>query len=128
MKLTYPWEKVDPLKELQDTVQLLQQDFAYALKYTAILVRSSNPDLCLIVNTERGPNIPSGKACFVASAAAQVDKGTYPQNEEATASSLYTTIEMQDIGMPQPGIPLMTMGELAKFILQKTQELGLELV
>jgi hypothetical protein len=98
----YPWQEKLTLEEI---VTALQRDFAFAVKHTAVMVRSTNPELCLVVNTERGADIPAGKACF----------------------SDGTEIEMQDIGMPQVGIPLMTARELADLILQRATELGLKL-
>jgi hypothetical protein len=105
----YPWEKhalgVADAPSLEETVKALQANFTYAVKMTAVLVRSSDERLCLVVNTERGPNIPVGVCKFTDG----------------------TTVEMVDIGMPQPGIPSMTVDELARLLLQKTQELGLEI-
>jgi hypothetical protein len=116
--MTFPWENIDeptcphgvPLHQdcfrcVAGTVRLLQEDMLFAVKHTAVMVRSTNPALCLVVNTGRGPNIPAGKACFTDG----------------------TEVEMVDIGMPQPGIPLMTAAELAKLLFHKANELGLEL-
>ena len=93
-------------RETIDTVKALQADMLFAVKHTAILVRSSNSSLRMVVNIERGSDIPSGVCTFTDG----------------------TTIEFQDIGMPQPGVPTMTAQELGKAVFSKVTELGLEIV
>jgi hypothetical protein len=95
--MLYPWEK--------DPVKALQADFAFAIGHTAILVRSSNPELRMVINTERGQKLPIGEGIFTDG----------------------TTIELQDIGMPQPSVPTMTVQELIQVVMDKARELGLEL-
>lgn len=104
-----PWEVPDeepPLeRSLEGTVAAIQRDMAFACRHTGVLVRSSNEALRLVVNTERGQVLPPGV-------------GTFTDG---------TTIEMQDLGMPQPGCPTMTVQELVKTVMDKATELGLEL-
>ena len=95
--MLYPWEK--------PSIEALQADFAFAIRHTAILVRSSNPELRMVVNTERGQKLPIGEGIFTDG----------------------TTIELQDIGMPQPNCPVMTVQELIQAVMDKAKELGLEL-
>jgi hypothetical protein len=123
--MTYPWEKEKSLRDalpweaptdvdllrnwtqsIEETVTALQRDFAFAIKYSSTLVRSSNPDLRMIVNMERGQKLPPGEVTFTDG----------------------STMEFQDIGMPQIGVPTMTVQELAQTAYNKATELGLELV
>ena len=99
--MSYPWEK----PSLEDTVCALQRDFAFAVRFTAVLVRSSNADLRMIANTERGQEMPKG-ACVLTDG---------------------STVEFQDIGMPQPGVPTMSVHDLVKAVFAKATELGLEI-
>lgn len=90
---------------LQDTVRLLQADFAYAMTHTAVLVHSPHDKLRMLVNTARGQIVPAGECRFTDG----------------------TTLEFQDIGMPQPNAPAMTVQELVTRVWQIAAELGLEL-
>ena len=99
--MSYPWEK----PSLEDTVCALQRDFAFAVRHTAVLVRSSNADLRMIANTERGQEMPKG-VCVLTDG---------------------STIEFQDIGMPHPNMPTMSMQDLVKAVFAKATELGLEI-
>lgn len=95
----FPWEPV-PVAE---TVALLQRDFAYAVKYTAVLVHSTRPELEMLVNTARGQVIPRNVCTFTDG----------------------STMEFQDIGMPQPGAPIMSVQELVARVWEIAKELGL---
>lgn len=94
-----------PAPSLADTVAAIQADMRFAVRHTAVLVRSDNALLRMVVNTERGQAIPPGKCVF----------------KDGSA------IEFQDIGMPQPGMPLMTVPELVKAAFSKAVEIGLEI-
>lgn len=98
----FPWEPVP----VDETVRLLQRDFAYAVQYTAVLVRSNRPALEMCVNTRRGQIVPQGECKF-------------------TDGSKF---ELQDIGMPQPGAPAMSVQELMARVWDLARELNLELV
>lgn len=102
--MTYPWEE-PPKHSLEDTVRAIQADMRFAVEHTCVLVRSSNPELRMVANTARGQDMPQGLC-------------TYADG---------TSIEFQDIGMPQPNCPVMTMQELCRTIHDKALELGLEL-
>jgi hypothetical protein len=97
----FPWEPVP----VQDTVALLQKDVAYMVQYTAVLVHSNNPALSMLVNTPRGQIIPRNECKFAEG----------------------TTIEFQDIGMPQVNAPIMTVSELIAKVWDAVRELGLEI-
>jgi hypothetical protein len=102
--MKYPWE-VPAEPPIEEIMRAIQADILFALKHTAILVRSSNEVLRMIVNTERGQVLPAGVCTFTDG----------------------TTVEMQDIGMPQVGIPTMTVQELTGMVLRQAYEMGLEL-
>lgn len=102
--MTFPWEQL-PAVRVEDTVKLLQQDFAYAVQYTAVMVRSSRPELQIVVNTPRGQIIPRGVCKF----------------------SDGTTTEFQDIGMPRPNVPTMNIEDLMAQVWEIAKNLGLEL-
>lgn len=97
----FPWEPVP----VDETVRLLQRDFAYAVQYTAVLVHSNRNALSMLVNTLRGQIIPRGGCKFTDG----------------------TTFELQDVGMPQPGAPAMSVQELMARLWGIARELGLEL-
>lgn len=97
----YPWEPAP----LADTVALLQRDMAYLVAYTAVMVHSNRPELQIIVNTARGQIVPRGECRFTDG----------------------STIELQDIGAPRPGVPEMTVQELMAQVWQVAAELGLTL-
>jgi hypothetical protein len=109
--MTYPWETpvpavVEPPQapaNVEDVVQALQRDFAYAVAHTAVLVHSPHEALQILVNTQRGQIIPRGEC--------KLTDGT--------------TIEFQDIGMAQVGAPLMTVKELMARVWGIVTELGL---
>jgi hypothetical protein len=109
--VTYPWETpvpavVEPPQApatVEHVVQALQRDMAYAVAHTAVLVHSPHEALQLLVNTPRGQIIPRGEC-------------------KLTDGS---TIEFQDIGMPQVGASLMTVPELAARVWEIVKELGL---
>lgn len=98
-----PWEPAVPSTE--ETVLLLQRDFAYAVQYTAVLVHSNRPELQMVVNTRRGQIVPHGTCRF-------------------TDGSI---VEFQDIGMPQVNAPTMTVQELTARVWELARELNLEL-
>lgn len=102
----FPWEP-EPvtLEDTARTVKLLQQDMQYAVLFTAVLVHSKHEALRMLVNTARGQIIPRGECKF----------------KDGTA------VEFQDVGMPQPGAPQMTVQELTAKIWDVARELGLEL-
>lgn len=97
----FPWEPA-PVTE---TVALLQRDFAYAVAFTAVKVHSNRPELQILVNTARGQIVPRGECKFTDG----------------------TTVEFQDIGMCQPGVPQMTVQELMAWVWQIAGEMGLEI-
>jgi hypothetical protein len=96
-----PWEPAP----VEETVALLQRDMAYIVTHTAVLVRSKHPALQMVVNTRRGQIIPRGEGKF----------------------SDGSTIEVEDVGMPQPNTPEMTVKELMAMVWTIARELGLEL-
>lgn len=98
----YPWEPVP----IEDTVRLLQRDFAYAVQFTAVQVHSPHEALQILVNTPRGQIIPRGECKF---------------NDGST-------LEFQDIGMPQPGASTMTIAKLMAMVWSVAREKGLELL
>lgn len=100
----FPWEPA--VQTTEDTVKLLQRDFTYAVLHTAVLVHSKHAALQMLVNTRRGQVIPRGECKF---------------NDGST-------LEFQDVGMPQPGAPVMSVQELMTRAWEIARELGLELV
>lgn len=96
-----PWEPV-PVAE---TLALLQQDVAYMVTHTAVLVHSNRPELQMLVNVPRGEIVPRNECKFTDG----------------------TTLELQDIGMPQPGAPLMTVKNLLAQVWDIVNTLGLEM-
>ena len=109
-----PWEaetlpaEVEPAQppaamSTEDTVSALQRDFAYAMHNTAVLVHSKHEALQILVNTPRGQIIPRGEC--------RLTDGS--------------TIEFQDIGMPQVGAPLMDIKKLVAEVLDVVSKLGL---
>lgn len=98
----FPWEPV-PVGE---TVRLLQADIMYMLQHTGIMVHSNRPELCMLVNARRGQIVPRNECKFTNG----------------------TTLEFQDIGMPQLGVQVMTVQELIARVWDAARELGLELV
>ena len=113
--MTFPWEQLPATVEApqapatrstEDTVAALQRDFAYAVQYTAILVHSNQPALQMLVNTARGQIVPRGQCKF----------------------SDGSTMELQDLGMPQINAPQMTVQKLMARAWDIARELGLELM
>lgn len=105
--MTFPWEQLPARveKPLTETVTAIQRDLAYMATHTGVLVHSNNPALQMLVNTARGQIVPRNECRFTDG----------------------TTVEFQDIGMPQPGAPLMTVGELLAKVWETARDLGLEL-
>lgn len=99
----YPWEPAT--LTVEDAVKSLQRDFAYAVLNTAVLVRSENQAFRMLVNTPRGQIIPLGEVKFTDG----------------------TTVELQDLGMPQISVPYMTVQELMAQVYATAIDLGLEL-
>lgn len=99
----FPWEPA--VRSTEDTVALLQRDFAYAVQMTAVLVHSNQPALAMLINTARGQIVPRGQCKFTDG----------------------STFELQDVGMPQPNAPAMTVQELMARLWDVARELGLEL-
>lgn len=99
----FPWEPA--VRTTEDTVALLQRDFAYAVQYTSVLVHTKHPALQMLVNTRRGQIVPRNQCKFTDG----------------------TAFELQDLGMPQPNSPEMTVAELLTQIWGVARELGLEL-
>lgn len=100
-----PWAQ--PVRSLDETVRLLQADVSYLVKHTAVAVHVTGPhaaELSMYANTLRGQLIPTGE-------------GRLTQGH---------TVTFQDIGMPQPGLPEMTVAELAQALTTKAAALGLE--
>jgi len=91
-------------------VELLQLDFAYAVTHTAVVVHSNNPAMVFTANTQRGQLVPRGEVKFLGA------------NGVAA-----TTIELQDIGMPQVHAQYMTVQQIMSRVWKLASELGLEL-
>ena len=100
----FPWEQL-PAIPMEETLLALQRDVAYMVTHTAILVRSGRTELQMLVNTPRGQIVPRGECRFTDG----------------------STFELQDIGMPQPGVPHLTVQELMARIWTTASELGLGL-
>lgn len=114
--MTYPWEQPEqlpapasaatlPAAPLEDRFKLLQRDMAYMVTHTAVQVNSPHAALQMLVNTARGQIIPRNKCIF----------------------SDGTALELQDIGMPQPGAPTMTVAALLAQVWGVVRSMGLEL-
>lgn len=113
--MTFPWEEQLPavtepvrppaVRPVEETVAALQRDFAYAVMYTAVLVHSEHAALQMCVNTARGQIIPRGACKFTDG----------------------SSFELQDLGMPQPNTPTMSVKELVSRVWNVASELGLEL-
>lgn len=100
----FPWDP--PRQSVEDTIALIQRDFAYAVANTAIVVHSNNPAFAFITNTPRGQPMARGEVKFTDG----------------------TTIELQDIGMCQPNVPYMTIQQIMSRIWKLAGNLGLEIV
>jgi hypothetical protein len=106
--MTMPWERPDANPEIEDLAEIvraLQADFRFMVGHTAILVRSNDEALRMVFNTERGQSMPDPLKC------------TFRDG---------TTMEFQDIGMPQPGVPTKTIKEVVTAALEKAFALGLQ--
>jgi len=102
----WPWEVETPAEpSLEDTVKLLQRDFAIAVQLTAVMVHSEHEELRMVVNTRRGQVIPRGECKFTDG----------------------TTVEFQDIGMCQPNVQTMTVQEIMSKVIEIAAEIGLEI-
>jgi len=97
----FPWEPA-PVTE---TVAAMQRDMAYMVTHTAVLVHSNRPELQMLVNTARGQIVPRGQCKFTDG----------------------STMELQDIGMPQVNAPTMTVNELMARLWGLAREAGLEI-
>ena len=104
--MKFPWEVQLPAVPIEDTVAALQRDFAYAVQMTAIRVHSNNPELATLVNVPRGQIIPRGVCRFTDG----------------------STVEFQDVGMPQIDVPSMTVHELVAHVWATALIKGLEIV
>jgi hypothetical protein len=100
----FPWDP--PQRSVEDTIELIRNDFAYAVANTAIVVHSNNPAFAFIANTQRGQLVPRGEV--------KLSDGT--------------TVELQDIGMCQPNVPHMTVQQIMTRIWKLASDLGLEIV
>jgi hypothetical protein len=100
----FPWDP--PKRSVEDTLELVRNDFAYAIANTAIVVHSNNPAFAFIANTQRGQLVPRGEVKF----------------------SDGTTVELQDIGMPQPNVPYMAVQQIMSRVWKLVSELRLEIV
>lgn len=108
--MTFPWEQLPATAEpaqapTTDVIAALQADMRYMVSHTAVMVHSSRTDLHMLVNTARGQIVPRGVCTFADG----------------------TTLEFQDIGMPQVGAPVMTVAELTATVWGMARHLGLEL-
>jgi len=110
-----PWQASEPpaaqgdvvqrLDALEGTLSRLQADARYIVTHTAVLVHATGPhaaQLGMLANTKRGQLVPTGVA-------------EYGEH----------TIEFRDIGMPQVGVPEMSVQELCAAMFAKMQELGI---
>lgn len=95
----FPWEP----PTTTDLVDSLRRDFAYAVANTCVAVHSNNPAFTFAANTQRGQIVPRGEVKFTDG----------------------TTVELQDVGMPQPGVPFMTVQEIMSRIWELAGELNL---
>lgn len=99
----FPWDP--PRRSVEDTVALLQNDFAYAVANTCVVVHSNNPAFAFIANTQRGQLVPRGEVKFTDG----------------------TTVELQDIGMCQPNTPYLSVQQIMSRIWKLASDLGLEI-
>jgi hypothetical protein len=99
----FPWDH--PRRSVEDTVALMQNDFAYAVANTCVVVHSNNPALVFTANTQRGQLVPRGEVKFTDG----------------------TAVEFQDIGMPQINVPHMSVQAIAARVWSIAAKLGLEM-
>lgn len=102
--MTFPWEQ-PAARTVEDTIAAMQRDMTYMVTHTAVLVHSKHPALAMLVNTARGQLVPRGVCAFTDG----------------------STMEVQDVGMPQPGAPEMSVQDLMVRAWEIARELGLEL-
>lgn len=111
--MTFPWEQetlpapiaeTPPAMPIEKQVEALARDFTVAVRCTGVVVHSKHEALQILVNVPRGQLIPRNEA--------KLSDGS--------------TIEFQDIGMPQPGAPFINVSELVRRVLEICSELGLE--
>lgn len=100
----FPWEP-PAAPSTDDVVKLMQADLRFMTTHTAVLVHSKHASLQMLVNTPRGRIIPRGECKFTDG----------------------STVELQDIGMPQVGAPLVSVADLMARVWEVARELGLEL-
>ena len=111
--MTFPWDpppfpvviETPQPPAVADVVASLQADIRYMVSHTAVLVHSSHAALQMLVNTPRGQIIPRGECRF----------------------SDGSTLEFQDIGMPQVNVSEMTVKELIQRVYETAAGLGLEI-
>lgn len=112
--MKFPWERLPATVETSElptvqstesTVALIQADLRYLVAHTAVMVHSRHASLQMLVNTARGQIIPRGECRFTDG----------------------STVEFQDIGMPQVNCPVMSVAELMTRVWDVARELGLEL-
>jgi len=96
------WEPVP----VEETVKALQQDMAFAIRYTCIIVHSNRAEFQMAFNVPRGELVPRNEGRFTDG----------------------TTVEMQDIGMPQPNTPISDVAKISQLIVDIAAALKLELV
>lgn len=110
--MTYPWEQLPAVTEpaqapaVADVVAAMQRDMRYMTTHTAVLVHSEHAALSMLVNTPRGQIVPRGECKFTDG----------------------STVEFQDIGMPQVGAPEVSVKNLVARVWEIATELGLELL
>lgn len=98
-----PWDEEPAAPTTAELVEAMRRDWLYAVANTAIAVHSNNDAFKMLVNTKRGQLVPRNEVKF----------------------SDGTTVELQDIGMCQPGLPYMTVQEILGKIVEIAGELGL---
>ena len=103
--MKFPWEAQLPAVPVEDTVKLIQADLAYMVGFTAVTVHSNRREFEILVNTQRGQIVPRGECKF-------------------TDGSKF---ELQDIGMPQPKAPTMSVEKLMAYLWSVATDLKLEL-
>lgn len=103
----FPWEQEPqpPFAPLEDRFERLRRDVTTMVTHTAVMVCATHESLDgIVANVPRNEIVPSGKAKYTGG----------------------NTVEFQNIGMPQPGHPFMTLRELLQTVHHKAAELGWE--
>lgn len=99
-----PWE-TDPEPTTEEKLERLRKDVSAMVACTCALVRSSHEDLHgLRMNVPRG-TVPKGQSFYKDG----------------------TTLEIVDLGMPQPQTPFGAITDLLAIIADAAKEAGLEL-